>query len=170
MAIRKFTRKVQDRFVDVLAETASPKRAAEVVGVSRRLAFEYKQKDAEFRTRWDAAIELAMERLLEESFRRAVEGVEEPVVYQGKLATRADPESGAESPLTVTRYSDRLLEVLLKFRFPDQMSDRLRADVNVAGTGLDPQALLRMPASDRSALTLLLTKYKEANNEATPCS
>jgi hypothetical protein len=64
----------------------------------------------------------------------------------------------------VTRYSDRLMEVLLKFRYPEQMADRLRADVKVDGLGLAPEALLRMSPSERRTLVALLTKYRDASD------
>ena len=50
----------------------------------------------EFRVAWDKAVELAMERLLEESYRRAVDGVEEPVVQGGKVVWVRDPDTGEE--------------------------------------------------------------------------
>jgi hypothetical protein len=105
-----------------------------------------------------------MERLLEESYRRAVDGVGEPVVQGGRVVSVCDPDTGEERPFSVTRYSDRLMEVLLKFRYPDQMADRLRADVKVDGLGLAPEALLRMTASERRTLIELLTKYRNASD------
>ena len=81
------------------------------------------------------------------------------LVHLGEVA---DPETGDERPLTVRKYSDRLMEVLLKWRYGDQMADRLR--VKVDSTGLDAEALLRMSADERKALTGLLSKY-HANKE-----
>ena len=57
----------------------------------------------------------------------------------------------------------RLLEVLLKFRYGDQMADRLK--VKVEDTGLDADALLRMPSEERRALTELLAKYKSSRRD-----
>jgi len=54
------------------------------------------------------------------------------------------------------------LEVLLKFRYGDQMADRLR--VKVEDTGLSADALLQMPAEERAQLVALLSKYN-ANKE-----
>ena len=84
------------------------------------------------------------------------------VIHQGRVSTVADPATGEERPLTVRKYSDRLMEVLLKWRYGDQMADRLR--VKVDSTGLDAEALLRMSADERKALTGLLSKY-HANKE-----
>jgi hypothetical protein len=148
----------------VLGETASPTRAAAAVGVSRTWAYAARDKHLDFRVAWDKAVELAMERLLEESYRRAVDGVEEPVVQGGRVVSVRDPDSGEERPFSVTRYSDRLMEVLLKFRYPDQMADRLRADVKVDGLGLSPEALLRMTPGERRTLIALLTKYRDASD------
>lgn len=162
MAYKKFTPEVQELFLQVLEDTASPKQAAQVCGISRRLAFEYKQNDLDFRRRWEQSIEVAMDALLDEAYRRACIGVEEPVIYQGQLAMTRDAATGEDRPLTVRRHSDRLLEVMLKFRFGDQLADRLR--VKVDSTGLDAEALLRMSADERKALTGLLSKY-HANKE-----
>lgn len=160
MAAKKFTPEVQEIFLQVLEDTASPKQAAQACGISRRLAFEYKQNDVEFRTRWEKAIDVAMDALLDEAYRRACLGVEEPVIYQGQLSTTRDPQTGDERPLTVRKHSDRLLEVLLKFRYGEQMADRLR--VKVEDTGLSADALLAMPADERAQLVALLSKYNAA--------
>jgi hypothetical protein len=69
-----------------------------------------------------------------------------------------DPQTGEERPLTVRKHSDRLLEVMLKFRYGDQLADRLRVKVD-DDTGLDAEALLRMPSEERAQLVALLGKY-----------
>lgn len=160
MAAKKFTPEVQEVFLQVLEDTASPKQAAQVCGISRRLAFEYKQNDLEFRRRWEQAIDVAMDALLDEAYRRACIGVEEPVIYQVQVSTTRDPQTGEDRPLTVRKHSDRLLEVMLKFRYGDQLADRLR--VKVEDTGLSADALLQMPADERTQLVALLSKYNVA--------
>jgi hypothetical protein len=160
----KFTKAARDHFLEVLRATASPTRAAAAVGVSRTCAYLARDRDLAFRVAWDEATELAMERLLEESYRRAVDGVEEPVIQGGKVVSIRDPETGEERPFSVMRYSDRLMEVMLKFRYPDRMAERLRADVKIDGLGLAPEMLLKMSATERRALIALLTKYRDAGN------
>lgn len=163
MASKKFTPKVQEFFLQVLEDTASPKQAAQVCGISRRLAFEYKAKDLEFRRRWEQAIEVAMDALLDEAYRRACIGVDEPVIYQGQVAMARDVATGEDRPLTVRKHSDRLLEVMLKFRYGDQLADRLR--VKVEDTGLSAEALLQMPSNERAQLVALLSKYSAAKDD-----
>ena len=133
---------------------------AAAAGISRQTAFYHKANDIEFRTRWEKAIEVALDALLDEAYRRAAIGYDEPVIHQGRLATTADPTTGEERPLTVRKHSDRLLEVLLKFRYGEQMADRLR--VRVEDTGLSADALLAMPADERAQLVALLSKYNAA--------
>jgi hypothetical protein len=158
----KFTDAMRERFFEVLEDTCSPKQAAASCGISRQTAFYHKANDPEFRQRWEKAIEIALDGLMDEAYRRACIGVEEPVIHQGRLATQIDASTGEEKPLTVRRHSDRLLEVLLKYRYGDQMAERLA--VKVEATGLSSDALLRMPTEDRKALTALLGKYTEAGH------
>lgn len=87
----------------------------------------------------------------------AVVGVDEPVIYQGKVSTERDPRTGEKRALTVKKHSDRLLEVMLKFHYGDEMAERLR--VKVEDTGLSADGLLRMPATERAQLVALLGKY-----------
>lgn len=158
-----FTPERRELFFQILEDTCSPKQAAAAVGISRQTAFYHKANDAEFRSRWDKAVEVALDALLDEAYRRAAIGVDEPVIHGGRLATVADALTGEERPLTVRKHSDRLLEVLLKFRYGEQMADRLR--VKVDDTGLDADALLRMNTDDRRALTDLLAKYAANKTE-----
>lgn len=158
-----FTPERREVFFQVLEDTCSPKQAAAAAGISRQTAFYHKANDVDFRTRWEKAIEVALDSLLEEAFRRGALGFDEPVVHGGRLATVTDPNTGEERPLTVRRHSDRLLEVLLKFRYGDQMADRLK--VKVDSVGMDAEALLRMPSEERAQLTALLAKYAATRGE-----
>ncbi|MFA7460158.1 MAG: hypothetical protein WCY60_04035 [Trueperaceae bacterium] len=155
-----FTPERKARFLEVLADTCSPKQASAAVGIVRSTAFYHRANDMEFRAAWDKAIDEALDSVLEESYRRAVLGVDEPVIHQGRLSTVADPETGEERPLTVRKHSDRLLEVLMKFRYGDQLAERLR--VKVEDTGLSAEGLLAMPADERAQLVALLSKYNAA--------
>ncbi len=158
-----FTPERREKFFQVLEDTCSPKQAAAAVGISRQTAFYHKANDPEFRTRWDKAIEVALDSLLDEAYRRAALGYDEPVIHSGRLSTVADPATGEERPLTVRKHSDRLLEVLLKFRYGDQLADRLK--VKVDSVGLDADALLKMPSDERAQLTALLAKYAANKTE-----
>jgi len=163
MSANKFTDTMRERFFQVLEDTCSPKQAAAACGISRQTAFYHKANDPEFRVRWDKAIEIALDALMDEAYRRACLGVDEPVIHQGRIATAIDAVTGEEKPLTVKRHSDRLLEVLLKYRYGEQMAERLA--VKVESTGLSAEALLKMPTEERQALTALLSKYADAEQK-----
>jgi hypothetical protein len=67
--------------------------------------------------------------------------------------------------------SDRLIEVLLKFRWPERLNGFLSitADGGSAATapaGLDPRIIARMAPADRAALIDLLGRYLTVEMEA----
>lgn len=59
-------------------------RAAEEVGIDRTTVWRRRESDLEFRTACQEAMDMAADALEAEARRRALEGVEEPVVYQGQ--------------------------------------------------------------------------------------
>jgi len=85
--------------------------------------FKADEKNANFSAEWDNAIEEGVDRLEAEAHRRAFVGVNEPVIYQGKMSTVTD-NAGTERPLTVKKYSDQLTVVLLKAHRKEKYSER----------------------------------------------
>ncbi|WP_262220113.1 MULTISPECIES: hypothetical protein [Stenotrophomonas maltophilia group] len=53
--------------------------------------------------------------------------------------------------------------MLLKFRYGEQMADRL--SLKVEDTGLSANALLAMPADERAQLVALLSKYNASKEQ-----
>ena len=100
------TPKKREIFLDVLAGGGSVTLASATAGIGRQRVYEWRQDDANFATEWDVAIEAGTDVLEDEARRRAVEGVEEPVFFQGNTVGH------------VRRYSDTLLIFLLKGRRP----------------------------------------------------
>lgn len=90
-----------DVFFAELATDGHVTRAAQVAGVDRSGCYKLRE-DPEFEARWQDAMEKACDTLEAEARRRAVDGVEEPVFYQGVECGR------------VRKYSDGLLTTLLK--------------------------------------------------------
>jgi hypothetical protein len=99
-------------FLEFLRASASVTDSARGAGVSRRGTYKAREKDEEFREAWEDALEEATDALEAEARRRALEGVREPVFYQGK-------EVGS-----VQRYSDTLLIFLLKGRRREVFGDK----------------------------------------------
>src|SRR5215470_11317401 len=104
----KLTEARQARFLKALADTGSVTAAVAATGTSRTRVYELRKKDTAFAAAWDEAEDIATDRLEDEARRRAIEGVTEPLVSGGKLVRGDDGQ-----PITVKRYSDNLLVVLL---------------------------------------------------------
>ncbi len=72
-------------FLTALSEGATIGEAAHEARINRVTAYRWKESDAEFAAAWDECLEEGTELLEREAVRRAVHGVEEPVIYQGQL-------------------------------------------------------------------------------------
>lgn len=82
--------------------------ACALVGVSNRTAYNHADRDPDFAREWDLAVRSSTLPLELDVFRRAVEGVEEPVYRYGKFSHRR------------VTYSDRLLMRLLEADQPEK--------------------------------------------------
>lgn len=100
-------------FLLTLADTGQVKRAAQTIGMSRETVYQWRREDPEFAKAWERALEIAAEGLEDEAYRRAHDGVEEPVHYMGMAVD------------TVTKYSDTLLIFLLKGMKPEKYRERV---------------------------------------------
>jgi len=120
----KLIRARQEQFLKALAETGSVATSAAVAGTSRTRVYELRKTNPVFASAWEDAEEIAADRLEEEARRRAVKGVEEPLVTAGKLVR---DENGR--PITVTRYSDNLLLALIKARRPPRRERSIRFEL-----------------------------------------
>lgn len=109
------TEATRERFLDALAEGMTVLDAAKHVSLNERTLYRWRQADADFAEKWVKAYEIGTDSLEAEAQRRAVEGVEKPVFYQGVQVG------------TVREYSDTLLIFLLKARNPSRYCERVRA-------------------------------------------
>lgn len=111
------------------------------VKINRRSLYEWRDRDEAFADAWDVASDEASDVLEDAARRRAVDGDEEPVFFEGE-------KIGVKH-----RRSDRLLEFLLKGRRPEIFGDRL---------AIGPQGSIRQ--SDADEVLELLTEI--ANRKA----
>lgn len=100
--------------------------AATTAGVTRRRVNKMREESAEFDYQVTDALEQAADELELEARRRAVEGVEKGVYYQGD---RVDTE---------VQYSDGLLTTLLKAKRADEFAERKQ----ISGAGGGPVTVL----------------------------
>jgi hypothetical protein len=124
--------------------------AAKAAGVAHTVHYKW-LKGPDYKAAFELAREEAIGILESEAHKRAVEGVEEPVIWQGKLCFEPlrDPKTGAvkrdskgqpllsTTPLTMRRKSDALLMFVLKKLDP---SYRENSPVKLAsGASAPPQ-------------------------------
>lgn len=121
--------------------------ACRLMKVGRSTVYEERQRNEAFAVAWADVEERSTEVMEAEAFRRAVDGVETPMVSAGKLVT------------TVRTYSDGLLTFMLKGRRPEKYRDNVKVEhsgrVDGLGTALvldadlakDARALLRRAAA-----------------------
>jgi hypothetical protein len=98
----KWTPHARARFLETLRATANVTKSAAAINVSRSSIYEHREADEAFASEWDDAVEEATDALETEARRRALDGWDEPVWWQGM-------ECGV-----VRKYSDRLLETMLR--------------------------------------------------------
>ena len=107
----KPTPQKKGKFLKALTSTGSVTLAAKRAGLSVEVLDGLRESDTDFAERWRQAEALATIALEMEARRRAVEGVEEPVFYQGQKIG------------VVRRYSDSLLSLLLRGSRPGKFRE-----------------------------------------------
>ena len=100
-------------FLAFLARNRNVTLSAQEAGIARATAYDALRTDKVFAAAWEDAQEQATDVLEREAWRRASEGVEQPVFYQGKVCGH------------VQKYSDVLLIFLLKGARPDRYREQL---------------------------------------------
>ena len=106
-------------FLTALEQGDTISKACREAGISVPAAYTAKGTDPDFAAQWDSAYEAGSDLLEEEAWRRAREGTEEPVFYQGLIVGH------------VRKFSDQLLIELLRARRPDKY--RQRQEIRHAG-------------------------------------
>ena len=120
----------QAAFLAAYAECGNLTIAAQIAGTALRSHYNW-LRNPEYRERWGEARDNAVDLLAAEARRRALDGVEEVVIYGGQLCYPMLP-SGKRStkPLTIRRYDSNLLMFLMKSMKPEVYRDHWRGEVN----------------------------------------
>lgn len=100
-------------FLGALAACGNVTEACRTIGVARNSMYLWKSQDTEFAAEWDRFLVMGAEILEDEAIRRAREGYDEPVFYQGQMTG------------TIRKYSDTLLIFLLKGAMPSKYRDNI---------------------------------------------
>jgi AcrR family transcriptional regulator len=118
-----------DRFFVKLADRCNVSEACAASGVARTTVYAYERGEVAegidhkaWLARFEDAKRQAADKLESEAFRRAVDGVDEPLI--GRVGKDQD---GVIT--TVKRYSDTLLNLLLRANRPDKFRDRTSTEL-----------------------------------------
>lgn len=104
----------QEKFLKSFSMTANVRAACMSAGIDRSQIYRWQEHDQDFSMRFKVAEQDANDLIRGELFRRAVQGIEKPVVSMGKVVYGKDGK-----PLTERAYSDQLLSLLAKSRMPE---------------------------------------------------
>jgi hypothetical protein len=117
-------------FLEWLGQTANVSLSCQQAGIPRQTVYDWRSADQDFAMAWEKAHRLGSEAIEDEIVRRGVQGVEEPVFYQGQAVA------------SVRRYSDPLLLAAAKARLP-----HYRDRTQISG---DPSAPLQVHHEHRA--------------------
>lgn len=120
-------------FLEFLVEGGHVRGACSAASIGRSTAYRHRGSNDAFAEAWDDAVEASTERLEEEAYRRA---------HDGLVRTRYDKDGNIASEEIV--YSDTLMIFLLKARNPEKYRERL--DLRHSGA-------VRTPRVDLSVLS-----------------
>lgn len=139
-------------FLTELANRANVSAAAAAAGVDRATPYRWREADSRFAEAWDSAVDVAVDGLEAEAWRRAHIGWDEPVYQRGE-------EVG-----TVRRYSDQLMITLLKGHRPERYKDRSSTELSGPGGAPLAQGLVQiyLPGNGRDV------EVEETAGEAVP--
>ncbi len=127
-----FTDDRKAEFLDIVRETGRRTLAIVKVGVHRETVRKHLKSDEKFAMAFEEAMAYFRESLVAEAVRRGVKGVDEPVYNRGVRVMDVHPDDAERlaeleaagekprmKPASVRRYSDSLLQSLLKAHLPE---------------------------------------------------
>lgn len=171
----------QAAFLEAYEHTANILRAAEQTEISREIVYYWLEHDERFLFAYNLADAAANAHIEAEIRRRAMEGVQEPLISQGQLVYEYEPvldEDGNQkydskgkpiyqrgALLTVRKYSDTLLIFYAKRRMPEYR-EKSQVDVSMptdmrALQETIMQALAAHPEAKIAVAQALMEKARE---------
>lgn len=162
-------------FLSHLAKCGIVARACEAASVTRARVMAMKARDADFAAAFEDAMEQAIDGAEAEAWRRGVEGYSEPLTHQGRISyvqeryTADDgttqyrdalDNSGNPIPVTIRKFSDPLLALVLKGRRKSVFADRTEL------TGADGGAVKIDSAKKAERIAALFAMAKARRDEA----
>jgi hypothetical protein len=104
------------RFIALLSDGEPVKAACAAVGLCEAAAYRLRARSPQFAAAWERALVERMESPIEAAYRRAIEGWEEPVVFQGQVVAHKRRYSDAALRLLIQREDKRLAQATARAR------------------------------------------------------
>ena len=161
----------QDLFLEAFAVHGNISQACRAAQIERKTVYRWKEKSDAFLVRYNFAFEEAKDNIRAEVYRRAHDGVEEPMVAQGQPVYDYDPvldEQGEQrrdkqgklmwqrgQMLMTRKYSDTLLIFHAKMLMPEYRDKQQIEHSGSLASGADVRAL-------HEAIAEALADYPEA--------
>ncbi len=134
----------QNKFLRAYSERGIIKHACEISNIHRSMIYKWIEQDSSFANQMELAGVEATENMESEATRRAVDGCERPVFYQGE-------ECGS-----ITEYSDQLMTFMLKSRNPKRYKDNIALEhTGKDGKPIETETKVRIDNSPTRAAEVL---------------
>jgi hypothetical protein len=116
---------------------------ANAAGISHQTHKAWIANSEWFAKMFEIASQEAIDRIEGEAYRRAVDGYDEAVLYLGLPTVVIDSETGREKQVTIRKYSDTLMNTLLKGSNPEKFRDNVKVEHagNAGGVLLVPSPI-----------------------------
>lgn len=146
---------VKDMILEFLMDKPVLHAAAKSVGVSPLALQREMDRDEEFALHISEATQIGMGAAESAAWDRAVDGVTHYVLDRGKPVFVIDEESGESVQLIEKKYSDKMLELILKAKMPEVYGERAKLEI-------EGSSVLVAPANATlDAFRDMLSKHKE---------
>ena len=152
--IHAFDDAAKRRYLDTLLETGEKALARQAVPIARQTIAGHRKHDPKFREDEDEALRIYRANLAKEVHRRAVQGVQEPVIWQGTTVGWK------------TIYSDRLLELQIKRHYKDY-TDRVALKTDGSSSLTTEQQLMSLPPEKRAIVLEAMRILGGSNDKGT---
>src|SRR5579871_69571 len=115
------TRSHQVAFLTAVAIHGTITKAALEAGIHRSTHYLWLEKDEVYAQAFKDAEGMFADYVREEVRRRAIDGIDEPLTYMGRISyhRNLDGNDDLDRPVVIRRVSDRLLELLAKAKCPE---------------------------------------------------
>ena len=114
----KFTNTKRKKFLEILEKTGNISTAAAWVGVHRDTVYKAISRDENFAQRVEISKGRSLAKMEEAAIMRGVDGIDEPIIANGEII-------GYKK-----KYSDKMLEVLMKANDPDRYGGKQQTEIN----------------------------------------